>query len=280
MVTLAAAGWQAILLPALGGAVATLRHRGIDILRPTLPGATDPLETASFALVPYANRIAHGRFAFGGRKVSLPRNFGDHPHPLHGVGWKARWTIEDVRESTATLRLAHRPDIYWPWAFVADQRFTLGNDGFEIRLTLENSDGAPMPAGLGFHPYFTAAADTRFRADVAGAWLADADQLPTQRVAADHFGDWSTGDGIARPDLVDHCHDGWSGFALIDHGERGVRLSATGCDWLHLYMPPGERFFCAEPVSHLPDAVNRAHAGLAVLGPGETMTATMRIEIA
>ena len=52
------------LLPDLGAAVATLRYQGRDVLRPTPRGANDPFETAAFVLVPYANRIAGGRFQF------------------------------------------------------------------------------------------------------------------------------------------------------------------------------------------------------------------------
>ncbi|MEL7218992.1 MAG: hypothetical protein AAGK01_11250, partial [Pseudomonadota bacterium] len=41
----------------------------------------------------------------------------------------------------------------------------------------------------------------------------------------------------------------------------------------HVYSPPGEEFFCVEPVSHIPDAVNSAlsndETGLRILKPGE-----------
>ncbi len=46
-----------------GGAIREFSWRGIPILRPAA-AATDsnPFSTSCFALVPYANRIAHGRF--------------------------------------------------------------------------------------------------------------------------------------------------------------------------------------------------------------------------
>ena len=56
---------------------------GVDLLRRAPDGADDPLAMASFPLVPYANRIAQGRFAFDGADHQLPRNFGDHPHSIH-----------------------------------------------------------------------------------------------------------------------------------------------------------------------------------------------------
>ena len=48
-----------------------------------------------------------------------------------------------------------------------------------------------------------------------------------------------------------------------------------------VYTPPGKDFFCAEPVSHMPDAINRMDEpehGLIVLHPGETMTAEYKFE--
>ena len=67
---------------------------GVDLLRRAPDGADDPLAMASFPLVPYANRIAQGRFAFDGADHQLPRNFGDHPHSIHGFGWQASWTAK------------------------------------------------------------------------------------------------------------------------------------------------------------------------------------------
>jgi aldose 1-epimerase len=49
-----------------------------------------------------------------------------------------------------------------------------------------------------------------------------------------------------------------------------------------VYTPPGQSFFCAEPVSHITDAFNRAAAGQAdtgmlTLAPGETVGVTLRL---
>lgn len=104
---LAAAGWEAVLVPDRGGAIAALRFEDTDIFRPAPENARDPLDMACFPLVPYANRIAHGRFGWKGATHSLPRNFGDHPHCLHGLGWQRPWRIEESSGDGATLVHAH-----------------------------------------------------------------------------------------------------------------------------------------------------------------------------
>jgi aldose 1-epimerase len=80
--------------PRRGGTIHELNWRGCDVLRPTPPGAgNDPFDTACFPMVPFVNRIAHGRFEFEGRTVQLERNWSEDPHPLHGQGWRKPWTV-------------------------------------------------------------------------------------------------------------------------------------------------------------------------------------------
>jgi len=52
--------------------------------------------------------------------------------------------------------------------------------------------------------------------------------------------------------------------------------------WLHIYAPPGEDFFCVEPVSHRPDALNAADPaaeGVRVLAPGKSHSIAMTLEV-
>ncbi|TPE62647.1 aldose 1-epimerase [Sandaracinobacter neustonicus] len=273
---LAADGWELTLLPELGGSIGSLSHKGRDILRPTPPGATDPLQTACFPLLPYVNRIAQRSFNFGGRRWLLSANFGDHPHSLHGVGWHRAWEVTHATAASATLSLKHPGGNGWPWPFHAEQRFALLPDGLSASLSIRNLADEPVPAGLGFHPYFPRFPDSRLQANLSAAWTADATQLPLARVPADHFGNWAEGDSLTRPSLVDNAHEGWTGPARISGGGGlSTLLSATGADGLHLYIPPGEDFFCAEPVTHLPDAINRE--GMDLLAPGQTLSIEMRI---
>jgi aldose 1-epimerase len=232
----------------------------------------DPLETACFPLVPYANRIAHGRFAFRGRMVRLARNFGMHPHSLHGLGWQSRWEIAEVGDAHVVLAHRYGGEGDWPWAYRAEQRFALTGDGLEVALTLTNSGDEPMPAGLGLHPCFPVQPETRLTFRAAAMWLADADMLRTESAPPDHFADWTRGARIAGHGLIDNAFEGWDGAARLD----GLAITARGADALHLYVPPGQGYCCIEPVSHLPDAFNRDLPADA-LAPGAAWTLTMRL---
>jgi aldose 1-epimerase len=283
-VTLRRGDWTLALRPDLGGAVTALAHGAEPVLRASAPDVSAPLDTACFLLVPYANRIAHGRFRYGGRSWQLPPNFGAHPHALHGVGWRSPWHV--LERDSAAIVLEHRHDggPAWPWAYLATQRIAIDDGGVGLSLEVESRADAPMPIGLGFHPAFPVAVDTILRADVGAVWLADADCLPTARARADHFADWRLGARIRRADLVDNCYESFRGLATLTARGRATTLRAgPGLDWLHIYIPPGRDYCCVEPVSHMPDAVNRprgnAPTGLDELAPGETRAVAIRIEV-
>lgn len=275
-ITLRAGDAAVELAPEAGGAVTRYwLERGAETrewLRPTPPGARrggHAYRTAAFPLVPYSNRIRAGRFGFRGRAVVEPLNRPPERHAIHGHGWQARWQPTDVRGAEARLEYAH-PAGAWPWAYHATQRFLLAPSSLTVELSLSNRSEAPMPAGLGWHPYFPRTRRATITADVHAMWRTDEEQLPTELVPppAAPF-------GRGR----DNCFVGWSRRAVIDWPELGARLvlrAEAPLDYLVVFTPARRPFFCVEPVSHVTDAFNLAEAGQAgtgmlVLEPGETL---------
>src|SRR5690606_13284798 len=118
--TLAAGEWRATLRPEVGGALASLTFAEMDILRPMPAEAGDPLSAACFPLVPYANRIRDGRFAFAGREVRLPANFPPERHSIHGLGWQRPWQVEADDGREAVMADTYSGDERWPWSYRAE----------------------------------------------------------------------------------------------------------------------------------------------------------------
>lgn len=277
-IILKAGALEAALSPALGGALLHFCADGTDLLRRTPPGATDPLAMACFPLVPYANRIAHGRFAFDGAEHRLPLNFGDHPHSIHGFGWQAKWTAKETAATHVTLIHDHDGGMGWDWRYRAEQHVALTRSQLSISLSLWNRSDRPMPAGLGFHPYFAADDATRLDFVARGVWLSTPDMLPDREAPADALRDWSKSAPILGESLIDNSYSGWTGSATVTRGDgRKLTLRGEGTDWLHVYRPPGEAFFCLEPVSHMPDAINRG--GMRVVAPGDRIAIGMTIAV-
>lgn len=283
------------LVPAIGGSIARFWSEAaglaVELLRPAPVEALvqrDPWAMASFPLVPWSNRIREGRFAFGGRAVTLAPNHPPERHAIHGLGFQSPWSLVDLLPAAAVLEHRHAPDA-WPWAYRAEQRITLTPAGLALELGLTNESDAPMPAGLGWHPYFPRTAETTLTARVGGLWLTDAEVLPLARVTPPAEQDPGRGLRVDRVSLDNPFAD-WDGHAVVAWPERRARLRiAAGppLSWLVVYTPPARPFFCVEPVSHVTDAFNLAAAGRTdtgtlLVGPGETLrvAVTLTPEIA
>lgn len=275
---LAAGTWTLTLAPELGGAITALRRQGEDVLRPAPAGATEPFLLASFAMVPYANRIAHGRFAADGTHYALAPNHDGQDHPLHGVSWLHPWNVEASDVASATLVHRHAADATWPWSYRAEQHFALSGDGLSIALTLISEDDRPMPASLGFHPYFPVSEGMALRFDADAVWLRDEQCLPSTLAAADSFGNWGRGGPVRGAPFIDNSYVGWTGTARITRADGDLLLVGENTPVLHLYTPPGEPFFCVEPATSMPDAFNRSTPIL--LEPGQQYRIGMAIRTA
>lgn len=280
MIALAAGDWTCVLRPDLGGSVASLTWQGRDILRPTPADASDPLQTACFPLVPYANRIAGGRFSFGGREAALEVLPPFAPNALHGDGWLVPWQTLRGGADGAELAFDH-PAGAWPWAYEARQAFALSPTGLTITLSIRNTDSGPMPAGLGLHPYFPAGPDSRLTVQATGVWTVDEVLIPRRLAPPAAVQDWSAGPRLGEAAAVDHCYAGWTGPARLSNGDTATLVSASGeAGWLHVFTPAGAGYACLEPVTHRPDAVNAPAgeaSGLRVLAPGEALSLSMSI---
>tara|TARA_R110002072_G_scaffold242564_21_gene401585 strand:- start:655 stop:1431 length:777 start_codon:yes stop_codon:yes gene_type:complete len=251
-------------------------------------GSADPLASACFPLVPYANRIAGGMFSLGEDTVRLPRHFPPETSSLHGFGWQDKWEI--LSASTSECALEHRhPGLGpapwlgdptdWPWAYEARQRIRLGPQGCTISLVVTNRSNRVMPAGLGLHPYFRRRPETRLRFAAEGVMLVDEASIPTGTMAPpDWFGYFARGSPL--PDeTVDHCFAGWNGVAVIEDNLGTIALTARGAPQLHVYAPVDGSALCLEPVSHVPDALNRTPVSMTFLPPGCTASLGMGISV-
>jgi aldose 1-epimerase len=165
--------------PEIGGRLTRLVYRGEDIIVPLLDDDFDPLfwpKAGGYPLIPYHNRIEAARLAFAGQQIVLEPHPGALPHTLHGPAQRREWRVCSRSENALEMVLDYVPDADWPWAFRASQRFEIGAERLLIELALANTGNGPMPAGLGWHPYF---AGGEVGHDAGFWWPHDEDLLPT-----------------------------------------------------------------------------------------------------
>jgi aldose 1-epimerase len=268
------------LAPGLGGGIAgfeccAVSDGNIPIFRPAEAGAESPTALSSFPLVPFVNRVRGGAFSFRGRRVTLARNMPPDPSPLHGQGWLHAWEVERLAADHAELVYRHAAD-EWPWAYEARQTFDLDEEGLSLVLACINLSDAPMPCGLGQHPYFPCTPQTRLDTSIETAWTIDEHVLPVEQVPA--AGRYDLRDRLVCGQGLDHGFGGWSGRAIISDPGVPFRIAMSSPDarFFQLYSPPSGGLFVAEPVTHANAAMNAPEEEWAGRG---TMSLTMRVDV-
>jgi aldose 1-epimerase len=254
------------LTPNSGG-ILRFCWRDMDVFRRAKEDCA-PVDLACFPMLPFAGRIDHGRFSAGGKDIHLaPSNpAADVVHALHGYGWVNRWQVVYSSMSAAKMRFCYQPGD-WPWPFLAEQEFCLLADGYSHLLTLRNDGDTPMPAGMGIHPFFPLA-DAKLQLDAKRMWTNDADMMPAQCVEVHPSRQW-----LGNTPL-DNCTTGIAGPIQLAWPSHSLRVEPDSAfTFAHIYAPEGQNFFCVEPVSHMPNALNRgesrAETGVRWLSPGE-----------
>lgn len=272
------------LLPDLGGSTGGLTYKQQDVLRPLPVDADDsPLQTGGFPLFPFSGRISDGRFVWNGRAVTLAPNFLPEPHAIHGQAWLAPWQVADLGEDHARLVFDYSPG-EWPWAYRAEQAFRLREDGLDVELSLTNKGQEAMPAGVGWHPYFPRM-NARVKVPVDRIWMSDDSMIPDRLdvpPAGFDLSDWRVVDTLD----LDNAFTVSDRISCIEWPGRKLRVEMVTDAMLGhvvVYTPQGQDYFCVEPVSHAPDAVNSRHpadlTGLQSLAPGETLSAQISLTI-
>ena len=278
---------------------------GRPVLRPTPDAALDERDvrlTACYPLVPYSNRIRDARLRFGGRDYALARNFGAHPHAIHGVGWQRAWSVAEASATRARLVARHdargEDAAAWPWPFRRDagvpSRRIVGAPMRPTRRCSRHADAAQnrareaFPFGLGWHPFFpkTRRRASRFdaRARLAATTrrscrcerIADSARMAIRSARARSTRSRST-----------TCSPAGAASATLDDARRGIaiddRAPIARARYLVVYAPAGRDFVAVEPVTHETDAFNRAAAGASSnrharrCAPGAAFSCTMRI---
>jgi aldose 1-epimerase len=284
MLTLTSGASSLVVAPEHGAGLTGWMLGSTPLLRRALPQASaggDPHAMACFPLLPYGNRLGGSQFHWLGTDYRLKLNIGDNPHAIHGVGWQRAWTVAEVGPGSATLTLDHTPDECWPFAFDASICYALSGSALTVTIQITSRHSALSPAGIGLHPFFPKMHDPALRFDATGVWENGHDALPARHCRPQPDRAHTEPRLIARSRL-DNCFTEWNGTADILAGPASLRIEASEAfRQLQVFTPSWTDFFCVEPVSHCPDAINRPglpeRQAMHVLEPDETLSGTVRL---
>lgn len=277
VLTIEGEGYRLECDPGAGALLRSLTWRGIEVLRSASDASAGPLESAMFPLVPFSNRLSED-VTVKGRKASLPRYLNGCDFAIHGFGWQKEWSVKAQSERSLLIALEDR-DSPWPSEYHAEQEFSVSSRGFEARITVTNIGAEPLPAGIGFHPYFPRE-DCLLSIVLDSKWEQDEAGLPSTPVCAG----WDRARHTAIAGLrLDHSFSGWNGVAQLRWPSRNLAVELQADQTLRelVIYTPKEDFFCLEPVSHLTNAMfaegEEKRRGWRVLDPGQSLTGNMSL---
>lgn len=225
---------EVALAPEAGGRIAQIRYDGVDWLVSEQEGSAAAIAWGCYPMVPWAGRIRHGRFDFDGKPYELPANFGGHA--IHGVGFTRPWQMDSLEADAATLSLKLPEDAYWPFGGTATQIVRLRPDGLELHLAVQ-AGRHPMPAVLGWHPWFRKPDQLTFAPDAM--YPQDGEGIATLPCVVPTPGPW------------DDCFINHAEVALVSAGQR-LRMRANTDHWV--VYDAAARATCVEPQTGPPDA--------------------------
>jgi aldose 1-epimerase len=275
---------EATVVPEIGAALASydlLDQAGRTALFRSCadPSHAGPFDLACNLLVPWSNRISGGGFWFRKRFHPLEPNIPGEPYPIHGNGFSSAWTVE--RREPATAELSFESQGPGSFRYEASVRYAIAHGNLTMRLSVRNLGAAPLPFGLGFHPWIVRCPRTILQAKAARVVLETNDHLPAGQTPTSSCPEWDFATAHALPGgWINNAFRGWDGRANILWPDRNLALDIVADPLLSTYIlfsPSGNAdFFCFEPVTHPVDAHNQRRGpranGLIVLAPGQLMS--------
>ena len=243
--------------PEAGGRLTSMTVDGWELL---VPFGKDVFHWGSFAMAPWAGRLRQGRLAYKGTEYELPIN--SPPHSLHGL------VTDRVWHQDGPGRVAVELAPPWPWHGRVTHTVTLASGLAEFVLTLDAQE--PMPASLGWHPWFSTwitrpdgqrAGPSELRCEPRLMYANDADGLPTGELTAPAPRPWD----YCFRDLVRPPSVRWPGALELT-------VESNCEDWVIYEQEP--QGTCIEPWTAPPNALNLPDPPIVM--PGSPLTATMR----
>lgn len=288
IIDLDAHGYRLSVAPEHGATILSADWKRFDgewlpLLEPLLR-PQNALNAGCFVMAPFANRINGGSFPFAGQRVSFPVNRPISNMSCHGFARETDWQVLSQRDDAVLVYCEPKASDY-PWRFSIAMKLSLSPNGIAIDLEMKNIGPSSLPFGFGLHPWFPKPEGARLSFRSAGTYGQDLLGLPINQLKPGHDFYPASSKPLESLPVIDSCFVGWDPTeALVEWPSRQMALEvrAEGAlKHLHVYLPETRPVFCAEPVSHVPDVVNRPDLGedvaMTVLSPQEILKGRMSL---
>jgi|694.fasta_scaffold08038_4 aldose 1-epimerase len=187
-----------------------------------------------YPMAPYAGRVRNAQLGFNNQMFSLRVNAA--PHSIHGTVLDSPWNIEAHDATSILMSTDTGPD--WPFTATVTHHIAVSQNSVRCELAITAHE--PMPAQLGWHPWFaqprevSTSFNSMLRRDEDGITTLDrVDPLPPP---------------------VDDCFFEPNAWPSIYIGNYAVEVASDCPYWVRYDAPGGD--VCIEPQSGPPNGIN------------------------
>lgn len=149
------AGPYSAVITEMGGGLRELTFGGRPLILSYDADSVVPAASGQL-LIPWPNRVDHGRYDFGGEAHRLTVNEPERDTAIHGLVRSGSWSAAEREPHRVLLR--HRLLGHDGYPFRLDLAVEYSLDagrGLTVRMSAVNTGTRPAPYGHGAHPYLT-----------------------------------------------------------------------------------------------------------------------------
>ena len=256
----------AVVLPAAGGRIGSLRVDGLETL---VTEGLGPLSWGAYPMVPWAGRLRDGILRWCGDERRFPTHLAP-PHAIHGTLIERAWRVGGA--TARAMMLSADLDDPWPYGGSVTQRIRLEPDRLVAELEIRAATD-PFPAIVGWHPWFA-----RILRDADGTPRGGPVRVDLPAGAMLRRGGDGLPDGtVVRPIPPGPWDDCFTELtrppAVVWPGALRIEVdSAARYAVVYTEQEPG---VCVEPQTGPPNGLNTGEC--AVVEPGRPLVATMTL---
>jgi len=276
----------------IGASLRSLKAGDRDLVLPFDADEIRPLFRGC-VLAPWPNRIAGGRWTYGGQEHQLAITEPARGHALHGLVAWLDWHEIDSSADSLTLGTTIVPQQGYPYQFDLTMRWSLEEAALVGRLSAVNAGSQAAPFGCSIHPYLVAPGgdmnEWTLQIPATHELQVDDHLIPTVLAPVPDAHDFREPRPIGSA-AIDHALNGFdftggtSSVSLVDQQGDGVRVMFSAeTSWVQVCISdrPGRvghrAGLAVEPMTCPPNAFATSPE-MYLVAPGETSTTWWRLE--
>jgi aldose 1-epimerase len=180
---------------------------GVDIIQ-RYPDDGIPSLGAGIVMVPWPNRVDHGRWVNDGTVEQLDITQVAQDHALHGLLRTTAYGVVSRSAASVTLTATIYAPNGYPFVVETFVTYTITDDGLYVEHRLHNHSSASAPVAVGSHAYYkiggVSTDQLTLQSSARTVYVDDDRQIPVSRKPVDGLFDLRHGRKIGTLNL-DHC---------------------------------------------------------------------------